>query len=85
MSAVTTDLGLLHSQLPELSLRDLAAAATEQAVQGHINAAFAALQERLNSGVGMLCQQLGAQPPGWYQFVCLCWLNQAACCLCVYC
>jgi hypothetical protein len=54
----------LHSQLPELSLRDLAAAATEQAVQGHINAAFAALQERLNTGVGMLCQQLSTQQPG---------------------
>lgn len=64
MSAVTTDIGLLHSQLPELSLRDLAAAATEQAVQGHMNAAFAALQERLNSGVNMLCQQLSTQQPG---------------------
>jgi hypothetical protein len=64
MSAVTTDIGLLHSQLPELSLRDIAAAASEQAVQGHINAAFAALQERLNSGVGMLCQQLATQQPG---------------------
>jgi hypothetical protein len=64
MSAVTTDIGLLHSQLPELSLRDLAAAATEQAVQGHINAAFAALQERLNSGVAMLCNQLSSQPQG---------------------
>ena len=64
MSAVTTDIGLLHSQLPELSLRDLAAAATEQAVQGHIMAAFAALQERLNSGVRMLSQQLDAQEAG---------------------
>lgn len=64
MSAVITDIGLLHSQLPELSLRDLAAAATEQAVQGHINAAFAALQERLNSGVAMLCNQLNSQQPG---------------------
>lgn len=63
MSAVTTDIGLLHNQLPELSLRDLAAAATEQAVQGHIMAAFGALQERINSGVSMLCRQLGAQ--GW--------------------
>lgn len=67
MSAVTTDIGLLHSQLPELSLRDIAAAASEQAVQGHINAAFAALQERLNSGVGMLCQQLATQQPGALQ------------------
>lgn len=77
MSAVTTDIGLLHSQLPELSLRDLAAAATEQAVQGHVNAAFAALQERLNSGVGMLCQQLSTQQPGARQL----WLLKGhACC-----
>lgn len=72
MSAVTTDIGLLHSQLPELSLRDLAAAATEQAVQGHINAAFAALQERLSSGVGMLCQQISMQQPGRRLLAALC-------------
>lgn len=51
MSTVTTDIGLLHSQLPELSLRDWAAAATEQAVRGHIAAAFGALEERMHAGV----------------------------------
>lgn len=66
MTTVNADLGLLHNQLPELSLRDVAAAATEQAVQAHINAAFAALQERLTAGVSMLCQQLDAQQPGTY-------------------
>uniref|UniRef100_A0A383VMJ6 Vacuolar protein sorting-associated protein 51 homolog n=1 Tax=Tetradesmus obliquus TaxID=3088 RepID=A0A383VMJ6_TETOB len=61
MSAVTTDIGLLHSQLPELSLRDWAAAATEQAVRGHIAAAFGALQERISSGVRMVTSQLASQ------------------------
>jgi hypothetical protein len=54
MSAVSTDVGLLHSQLPELSLRDWAAAAVEQAVQGHIAAAFAALRDRVTGGVQRL-------------------------------
>jgi hypothetical protein len=61
MSAVTTDIGLLHSQLPELSLRDWAAAATEQAVRGHIAAAFGAIQERISSGVRMVTSQLASQ------------------------
>jgi hypothetical protein len=61
MSAVTTDIGLLHSQLPELSLRDWAAAATEQAVRGHIAAAFGAIQERISSGVRMVTSQLATQ------------------------
>jgi hypothetical protein len=61
MSAVTTDIGLLHSQLPELSLRDWAAAATEQAVRGHIAAAFGALQEHISSGLKMITSQLASQ------------------------
>eukprot|EP00878_Enallax_costatus_P032247 GHUV01035391.1.p1 GENE.GHUV01035391.1~~GHUV01035391.1.p1 ORF type:complete len:167 (-),score=7.25 GHUV01035391.1:325-825(-) len=58
MSTFTTDVGLLHNQLPELSLRDWAAACTEQVVRGHIAAAFGALQERINSGVKLLYTQL---------------------------
>jgi hypothetical protein len=72
MSAVTTDIGLLHSQLPELSLRDWAAAATEQAVRGHIAAAFGAIQERINSGVRMVTSQLASQgaSSGFIRSVC---------------
>ncbi|KAF8059217.1 VPS51 [Scenedesmus sp. PABB004] len=65
MSAVTTDVGLLHGALPELSLRDWAAAATEQAVRGHVAAAFGALEERVASGLRIAAAQLaapGAEP-----------------------
>lgn len=64
LSTFTTDIGLLHNQLPELSLRDWAAACVEQVVRGHIAAAFGALQERINSGIKMLNTQLNT--PGTY-------------------
>jgi len=51
MMAVTTDVGLLHNQLLELSLRDWAAAATQQIVNGHIAAAVRALYDRVVLGI----------------------------------
>jgi hypothetical protein len=63
MGVVSTDIGLLHNHLPELSLREWAAAAVEQAVQGHIAAAFAALRECITSGVKQL-QELDAAQQG---------------------
>lgn len=59
MSAVTTDISLLHNQLPDLSLRDWAAAATEQVVREHTVTAFGALQERIYIPIRLLCAQLG--------------------------
>eukprot|EP00879_Flechtneria_rotunda_P017668 GHRR01018520.1.p1 GENE.GHRR01018520.1~~GHRR01018520.1.p1 ORF type:complete len:521 (+),score=214.76 GHRR01018520.1:269-1831(+) len=60
LSAVSTDVGLLQGQLPELSLRDWAAAAIEQAVRGHIAMAFGALEERVVSGIKQLSAQLSS-------------------------
>lgn len=58
MSCVATDIGLLHSSLPELSLKDWASAATEQAVRGHVSSAFGALEQRIHRAVKMINKQL---------------------------
>ena len=58
LALVSTDIGQLHSQLPELNLKEWAAAATEQAVRAHVAAAFKAVEERVNAAVQLLYSKM---------------------------
>lgn len=73
MEAVTADATQLAPQLPELGLRDWAAAAAEQALRGHVTAAFCALEERVGLAMAALARLGGggsgggglSWPRGW--------------------
>jgi hypothetical protein len=55
---VSTDIGQLHSQLPELNLKEWAAATTEQAVRAHVAAAFKAVENRITAAVHLLYSKM---------------------------
>ncbi len=63
LTACSTDIGLLHSALPELSLRDRAQEVVQQAVRGHVAGAFSALEERTQAAMSLLQARLTVEEP----------------------
>ncbi|KAI8471413.1 MAG: hypothetical protein J3K34DRAFT_520636 [Monoraphidium minutum] len=70
MEAVTADTGRLAGALPELGLRDWAAAASEQALRGHVTAALGALERRAALAVGALAGDDAGEVPLAAAFAC---------------
>ncbi len=65
MAMVSTDAGLLHSGLPELSLHDWAMTVTHQVVRSHVARAFQVLQQRITMGVSMAAAHLARSAGAW--------------------